>query len=1532
MRRRLLWLLALAVLTPGIGQDEQEPFFSLSSNRTFPSNGRPALMLSALNVDALEFRVYRVADPVTFFQQLESPRMFGGRAPRPPRERTVLERLRAWKRGLRAGIRRSLRAQFTESPSAHFESWFPRTPAPVSRETRYAQAPVLNPQQLVLTFQQPVRSRSRWETQTVPVGVKEKGVYLVEAVRGDLRAYTILIVSDIVLMTKTARGRILNFVADRTTGEPISGAEVWLLTRDGRRTSVRSDAEGFAPVAITLDRPADVRIVGRRGDDVGVNVLESYSFSASREHWMGYVYTDRPVYRPGHTVQFKAILRLRAPEGYEVPAGKSFAVEIQDTEGKPVYRKQLTANANGTLRDEWAVPSTAALGYYQIAIRTGEAYMGGNFEVQEYKKPEYEVRVTPSKTRVLQGEAVQAVIDSRYYFGEPVSGATVKYSISRGRYWFPLWYDPDDESMGPPEPEDSDDAGEELNQGEGKLDEDGKLTINVPTQVSDHKFDYRYRIEARVTDAARREISGVGWLTATYGSFLLNVAPNRYFYEPGSRAAFSIQARDYDNQPVRTPVRVELLKWSWRDPQRVDVRAAADAGTSGDGSAAAELALPREGGSYRVRVSAPTPEGRTVEAYAHLWVSGRADGDFSPDPRRSVQIIPDKKTYRPGETARLLITTGRPNTPVLVSIEGRDLRQHRLLRSKDATLEFEAPVAERDQPGFFVTASFVRAGSLYTSSKYIRVPADGHKLNLSVTTDKPQYLPGETATYNFAVTDAAGKPVPRAELSLGVVDEAIYAIRRDTAPEILGFFFGREWNSVYSEDSLDYYFTGEAGKRRMRLAEIRPPSRLAQLKPERLALPKIRKVFPDTAFWAAEIVTDAAGRAQAKAPFPDSLTTWRATARGVTRDTKVGAAVLKTIVRKNLILRLAVPRFFVQGDEVVISALVHNYLATEKTARVSLDVQGLDVLEGATKEVAVPARGEARVDWRVRARAVRSAKVTGRALTDEESDALELDLPVNVPGVKLSQARGGALAAGVSAAFDLTFPERVEPGSRRLSIRVSPSIAGALFGALDYLTTFPYGCVEQTMSSFLPNIIVRQAVRGLGLKVDLDEAGLQQKIREGLERLYTFQHEDGGWGWWETDESHPFMTAYVAAGLVQAKASGVPVRQDAIEKAAAWLKQVLARDTRLAPDLRAYMVYALAGQAGAPPPGNLFEHRTRMSPYGQALLGLALEQAKDARVAEIAAGLEQSVQQDQEQAWWPASRDEMLDFSSDATPEATAYVVRLLSHQRPASPLLPKAAVWLMNHRNEGYWWSSTKQTAMVIHGLTDYLKATNELNPSLTATVAVNGQTVLSRKLDQALALGAPEIVLEEAKLQPGVNRVSIQTSGQGRLYYSVRAEHHSTEDKLQQAGSVSLNILRDYFRLVPTRSGERIVYDTVPLDGPVASGDTLAVRLTVTGGDWRYLMVEDPIPAGTEFLERDQAYELRNRPPWWRYAFTRRELHDDRMAIFQTHFPRGQAEYFYLLKVVNPGVFRVSPARVQPMYQPEVLATTESRRLEAK
>jgi len=1519
---------------------QNEPSFSLSSSATFGTGENPKISLSSSNVDLLEFRVYRVKDPVKFFQQLRNAHNFGERSQPAVREVAMIEWLRRWKRGLRASIRRGLRTQFTESPRRAMANLFapqrpaePPTPAP-GRETRYAQAPLLNSEQLVMSFQHRPAAKNRWEYATVDVPVSDRGLYLVEAVHKDRKAYTILLVTGMVMITKNSGGRVMNFVVDRRTGEPLEGVSVNLVKFGGSLGESSSDKDGMAEMKVAEAVSGGVRVVARHGNDTAVNAIEEWSLRQDREEWKGYVYTDRPIYRPGHKVRFRGVVRRLTDSGYTVPAGAGLQVSIQDSSGKRVLEKNYTASLNGTIHGELELAASAALGYYQIQVRSGESYMSGSFEVEAYKKPEYEVKVTPEKPRILQGEMMRATIDSRYYFGEPVSKAKVKYAIYRQRHW---GYWDQEEEDGEEDPEQQSFWGrDQVGMEEGELDADGKLTVTIPAPVSEEKHDHLYSVEARVTDAGNREVSGIGWFVASYASLRLHAIADRYVYSPDAKASFRVEARGQDGSPVAARFRAELYKVSYRRRQEMSLQDAVEGATGTDGIGNVNFTTPKEGGNYLLKVKARAPEGREVEGQSWIWVTGDwVDGGSR---QSTLTMAPDQKTYRAGQTARVLIVTGRPNTAVYLTVEGRNVTEQRVIRVKESSFTHEVPVRASDEPGIILNAAFVHDGVLHQQTRYIRVPPVEHELKVKLSTDKPDYQPGQPGEYTMEVSDHTGQPVAGAEFSLGVVDEAIYGIRRDPAEDILKYFFGRRWNQVNTKSSLSYYFHGGMGVEAMSLAfsrnEIAGRSALAQLKPERMVLPKVRQAFPDTAYWSANLVTDASGRARAKVEFPDSLTTWRATARGVTRDTRAGSGVLKTMVRKNLILRLAVPRFFVQGDEVVISAIVHNYLASPKKVKVSLELQGLEALEGSAREVEVPSRGESKRDWRVRARQVKKVVITGKALTNEESDALELELPVNLPGVKLSEARGGSLKPGESASLEMSFPPSAYPGSRTLRIEVTPSIAGSLFSAVEYLTSFPYGCVEQTMSSFLPNITVKRAVKELGLPVNLDEPSLHEKINAGMERLNAFQHKDGGWGWWETDESHPFMTAYVLAGLVQAKAAGIRVNEYNMEKAAGWIEKNLDTGRPLKLDLRGYMVYALtlAKQNPGKHIEQVYERKSRLSPYGLAMLGLALDAVKDTRAVEVAGLVEQAAKQDQEQAWWPGERDEMLDFDGDVTPEATAFAAKLLARQRSGSPLLPKAALWLMNHRNQGYWWSSTKQTAMVIFGLTDYLKVTGELKPDLTASVHVNDRQAVSRRMTQATVLDFPVTVLEEANLERGANRIRITAAGQGRLYYSVRAEHHSTDQKLQRTGSGSLNLLRDYYRLTPSRQGEKIVYDMAPLEGAVAVGDIVAVRLTLTGQQWRYLMVEDPIPAGTEFIAADHGYELRNKPPWWAYYFTRREQHDDRMAIFDTFFPAGQKQYFYLLKVVNPGVFQVSPARVGPMYQTNVMATTESRKVEAK
>lgn len=1546
--RLVLLLLPLILVAPAMG--EGASYFSISTTKTFLPGEKVGVHLYASNVKGLEFRMYKVNDPVAFLERVESVHDFGHIMPKEQIDKpTLIERFHDWKRRQWIDLRNFFRAQF----SAHSRATIRQSEASAQSRaltgTTFAQVPLINRSQLVARWHQDLsRPLFNSESGIVPVDSLPKGVYLVEATDGSLRAYTIVLVSELGLITKSSPGEILAFAADRTTGAPVAGADVrvWLDKKEAAK--LQSNADGLARTAIAENQYQDARIIAVHGDDVALVAPYAYSLSSNpAEDRTGYIYTDRPVYRPTHTVYFKVILRSRDGEDYKIPAGESVQVLIEDPDSKPVLRATFPVSSFGTVHGDLELPAAAALGYYSITVNgsTGARYqIAGGFYVEEYKKPEYEVKVTPVTLRVLQGAAIDATIDARYYFGEPVAGAKVTYVVHTSPYYSPFMErdDEDGENVsqgaGSESDDESDYAGDQISEQSGKLDANGRLTVHIPTGIDAHHQDIRYRIEARVTDDANREISGHNNAVATYGSFQVGISAESYVYQNGETIHATAVARDYDGKAVSAMFHVELLEPRYYTREAPDaVLESKDIQSGADGTAAVTFSAGRIGG-LRLRVSAITPENRQVQGNGWLYVTGSAASAWGGE-SRDIRIVPDKKSYAVGDTAHVLMLTAVPDAYLLVTTEARTIQNRQVVHASGSSVTVDIPITREQQPNVFVSATFFRDNQLYQSNHNLKVPAVQQKLQIDIQPSQKQFLPGQKAAYLLSVHDSAGKPVST-ELSIGVVDEAIYAIHPDSSGDISDAFYGPAYDRVSTDSSLSFYFSGESGNRQMFLSYYRPasPRALAQLKPtDTLVQPKVRKVFPDTALWLADVHTDSSGRATAPLTFPDSLTTWRATVRGVTTDTKVGAATNTVIVRKNVVVRLAAPRFFRQGDEVTLSAIVHNYLPSEKTVQVSLDVTGLEVLAGATGTVQVPSKGEAKLDWRVRAKSIHEAMLTAKALTNEESDALEITLPILPVGVKRTDAKSGSLvAANEDTETVITLPGNPDEAIPALDITLSSSVAGSVFSALDYLTSYPYGCTEQTMSSFLPNIVVAKAMQDLHLQTPIDTPELNKKITAGMDRLKDFQHDDGGWGWWKDDESQVFMTAYVVSGLAQAHSAGYDVDADRWSRADDWLHSILREHPNMRPDLRAYVVYALALShvASADDLQSAWDHRSEMNAQGLAMTGLALQAGGDSEKAQqIAKNIEALAVVSDREAYWKADYDYFMEFYIDDQAETTAYALRLLSLVKPGSPLLPKAAFWLVNARNGGYYWDSTKQTAMVIFGLTEYLKASHELGANFHAGVTVNGRSVMSRQFVAADALNPlqPSIHLDASQLSAGANTIHIHKSGDGRLYWSASGSYYSKDKRFVQSNKLSLNITRDYFRMAPEQAKGKIVYDLTPLQGAVHVGDILAVRVTVGGSEWRYLLIEDPIPAGAEFITKDNLYELKEAPSWWEWTFDRREFHDDRAAIFKTYF-NGREQDVYLLKIVNPGKFQISPAMVTPMYQPSIQATSDAAVLEVQ
>ena len=784
----------------------------------------------------------------------------------------------------------------------------------------------------------------------------------------------------------------------------------------------------------------------------------------------------------------------------------------------------------------------------------------------------------------------------------------------------------------------------------------------------------------------------------------------------------------------------------------------------------------------------------------------------------------------------------------------------------------------------------------------------------------------------------------RAQVSLAVIDEAVYGVKADDTPDPVRFFYRREYSRVATTFSRDYYFTGFSGPDRLRLARRgRRPFTLADFKGDTPAQAQVRKEFPDAIYWVADLVTDAQGRGRIAVTYPDALTTWRLTARAITEDTRAGAAIARTTTTKDLIVRPVTTRFLTEGDEVVVPTVVHNYRPESRNVSVSMQATALQPIgTHAATTGAVASGGERRDDWHFAAGTVGTATVTATAKSETDVDAVELPIPVLPFGIRREVGTSGSIVGAGDNTTTVNMPEQSNPAARSISVSLAPSLAGSVLGALDFLTDYPYGCTEQTVSSFIPNLLVTRSLTDMKLAPTERLSSIDRMISSGLNRLYDSQHGDGGWGWWEGDGNHPFMTAYALWGLDEARRAGVKVQEYRIANAARALAQMYAQYPRVEPDLKAYEAYVLQRTAGSQPEipwfferqqgryshaearDELWSMRGRMSAYGRALLLLLLDAAQDPRGNELAQTLIGEAQTRGDVSWWTVPNDPLLFDFAETSVEATAFAVQALVARDPKNPLLERAVRWMMLNRTGGYW-SSTKQTAMAIYGLLAFMQARGESAQPFSVDVFVNGVQA-GRHSFTAAAMTAADPIVITAPANVGDNQVRIVKRDGGAVYWSAAATYFDTAAADSRAGSRQLAVTRKYALLTPVTVKNRIVYRETPFNGTANPGDVLTVRLTVAGSpEWRYLTLEDPLPAGVEPIQDTTAYPLeRDAAESWWYG-SRVEYRDSRTVFFQETFERGRYEYSYLVKVIAPGQFRAIPAQISPMYVPGVHASSE-------
>jgi uncharacterized protein YfaS (alpha-2-macroglobulin family) len=1395
-----------------------------------------------------------------------------------------------------------------------------------------------------MTSVTPLQEWSNVQETSLPADVPP-GLYVLNLVAGSVNDQLIVVVTENAIAVKQADEQLLVWVTD-INGAVVPNAAVTIYARSGAvidagqanadglyETTLPSFAEGGPAATQPLIVAAQV------GDDVTLTGLSGeWQSSGGYYDWQSnhpaevdsnaFVFTERPIYKPGQTVFFKAIVRLDDDALLSVPpAGTAVTVRIRDARNNVVQTQALTTNDFGTVNGRFPIAEGASLGVYTVEVTLDGTAHSQIFKVEDYRKPDYEVTVSTDATAYVKGDTAEITIDTAYFFGEPVANADVtlrRFQVQPDWYtdglytWYQL-YDAKDLH--------------------GTTDANGRLTLDLSLTGDGLYFDQRdwnsslrqvqWGLEATVDDGSHQTVSGTAVITIFDAVEYVTVATAGYVQEPGVPFNITAQVQTVFDEPVANrQLALTLRRWSRTSYEYDTVVQSANLTTGENGRATLNFTID-EPGYYQLRLSGSDAQGHSMTYTSWVYAFSDFYSDWYGSENSELHIVADQDNYRPGDVAHLLVESSFSG-PALLTVERGSIRREELVELTAPVTRLPIVIEEGDVPNIRVainawqeqdttvtenTSSSLPDSRLVTSYVNLSVPAFTKQLNVTITPNKAEYAPGEEATFTVRVTNYRGEPIS-AEVSLALVDEAIFAL----SPELNGLmydsFYYERGSTVRTYNGLNpvrYLWEGGMGGGGGDGGLTGGP----------------RQDFPDTAVWQPTLYTDFNGEVSITVTLPDSLTSWRATAKATTADTQVGETTANIITKQDVIVRPLLPRVLTAGDTMALSAIVHNYSEAAQTLEVTLEIgdQRLEIGGEAVQTITLQPGQQKIVGWPVEAVEAGEVGVVITATPTSgsgPSDAIQLPLtiqPLAIPDVttEVGQFTG-------SFATSITVPDDALPMSV-VELQLSRSIAGSLLEGLQYLTGYPYGCVEQTMSKALPNAVVGRALNQLGVTNPTLQAELPGQINASIQRLYGFQHPDGGWGWWYDDNSHDYQTAWVIFGLAQVAEAGYEIDPGVIERGVEWLNQ-----NRADMDVRthAFALYAMA-LAGLPnDEATLALHRDRAGLNGDefslAALALTLHQiGEDALAADVLDELgETAVARDGSVYWQGANHDGYYEDKVMASNiRTTALALSAYTQIQPGHENIPGMVRWLMSQRRS-LGWGTTNETSFAILGLTDHLLATSysEAAASTSYTVQVNGRTVASGTLGRGEPAVSLTIPMDD--LHTGDNEVVLTQSGSGRLFFVLNGRMFVPREEIEAAGAVVVTR-----RYLDGETGQ-------PLE-TIEPGQLVQIRLTVDLSDrGSYIIIEDHLPGGLEALNEGLAttshiVDAYNGPTyrWQELGYNYKEVFGDRVSFFITEMDGGPRMISYYARATQAGSFTAMPTEVYAMYDTAVWGRSASNQI---
>jgi uncharacterized protein YfaS (alpha-2-macroglobulin family) len=1342
-----------------------------------------------------------------------------------------------------------------------------------------------------------------------------------------------------------------------------SKPRVWVFARQGNDEAfiVSDDGTGIYPY------------------DFGIH----YDWDPEPERYRGFIFTERGIYKAGEDVYIKGIIRDKIRGKWQIPtAFRSISMIVNNSRGDEIYNDKISLNAFGSFNKKLSIASDAPTGWYEIVVNPGvddDVTFYGSFRVEAYRPAQFEVKASCDKEEYTFGDNFAGKIKGWYLYGGPMSGEEVDWTIllndsyyrppgHKGFRFGPMysWYDDDEwEFEGV------------IASGHGKLDKKGLISVAQKLEHEKVKRTMLLTLEGTVTAQNRQTLSGRTNCLVHKGEYYIGIRPKTTFVDVKSPIEFEFITTLPDGTiEGGKDLRIEIIRRQWVSVRKAGVEGRYEwiselqdstvhtSKIKTGGQAVAKSFTPEQTGYYVINVEGKDTKGNTIVTSTYFYATGKGYFSWRKTDDDKIEIVPDEDKYKPGDVAKILVKSPYEKAVALVTIE-REFVLERFTRELTGSSDvIEIPISQDYLPNVYVSVILVQGRTDFDKFNeqgediakpsfkigYVNLPIDAESkhLDIKILTDKEEYKPRDSVTVRVRVKSNTGKGEP-SEIVLAVVDVGVLNLIGFETPDPFPYFYGSRPLSVETAESR-LHIIGQ------RSYDEKGESRGGGGGPG--AAFAYRTEFLTTAYYNPTLQTDKNGEAVITFRLPDNLTTFRIMATVQTKQASFGAGETNIRVKKPLLLLEALPRFTRLGDEFEAGVVIHNNTKRSGIVAIEASADNITLAGDRSRNVEIPDGEEKEVRFMYHAEQVGKATFRFKATLGNESDGIELTIPVIQP--RLTEAVALYNQTTDKAGEALTVPTDIFKDVGYVEFTTSSSALVGLEGGIEYLIRYPYECLEQKTSRILPFILAEELINTFELS-ELKNKDLRTYVKDALKEFKEFQHYNGGFKYWpDSWRPSPWLTAYVMYALAMAKRQGYSIDQDMASQALEYLKDVLRRNgtdweypysINVQLTTKSFVLYALAlwNSYDHGYMSTLFEKRDQISLFGKTmLLKTAHIYGNSYNTNELRRILLNKIKMSPTTAHFEEPDETGLSWIWHSNVRTTALILQAMLETGGEFPHAEKIIKWLVTERTIGRW-RSTQENIYVFDAFNTYFSIYEKQTPDFTARIYLENKEIVKEVFKgRELEIRRTEIPLadiEQGKELP----VNIQKQGEGRLYYGMRMLYAPKRElKPRDEGLAVFKVIEP---LVEGSPGEELT-----------AGEIYKITLSViTPQERNFVVVDDPLPAGLEvintsfdtesrqtlsYMVSDEQQDYEDYYDDYNYeddyydnyyyrswgTFDHWEIYDDKVLLFADALYAGEHTFSYLARAMTYGTFTMPPTKAEEMYTPEVFGYNRQRTLSIK